>query len=439
MDPLAHIPGAGAPPLVGHSLHFLRDCRHLMDTRRARYGDVFRTEVLGRTVVVFLTPQATREIYLDTGGVLSSEGGWSTSIGPLFQRGLMLRDFDDHRVHRRVMQQAFGRVALSGYVEQIHAVTDRHLDELAPGDTDVYRLMKRLTLDIAAEVFVGAGLGAQAGTVNDAFCAAMAASLSPFKFDVPGTAFHRGVRGRRTLERVFTALVVQRRAEQQPRDDLLSRLSRATTESGEQLSVDEVVDHMIFLMLAAHDTTTSTLAILLWQLALHPDWQDRVRAEVVALGGEPVTLSNHASLVDTTLAMKEALRLSPPVPFSPRVATHDVTVDGVFIPAGTSLSSASMTLHRHPDWWRDPDAFDPDRFGPARAEHEQHTHLFVPFGGGAHLCIGNHVAELIVKTVVVRLLRTRHISADPHAGVVIAPVPIPRPRGPLLLTVSAQR
>ena len=435
MDRLAHIPGAGAPPFVGHSLQFLHDCHRLMDTRRARYGDVFRTELLGRTVVMFLTPQATREIYLDPGRVLSSEGGWSTSIGPLFRRGLMLRDFDDHRIHRRVMQQAFSRAAIAGYVEQIHTITDRHLADLGPGDVDVYQFMKRLTLDIAAQVFVGVSLGKEAGTVNRAFVAAMAASLTPFRVQLPGTAFHRGMRGRRTLEQVFTGLVVERRA-QDPKDDLLSRLSHATTESGDLLPVDEVVDHMIFLMLAAHDTTTSTLAILLWQLALDRDWQERVSAEVAGLGGEPVTLANQATLVDTTLAMKEALRLSPPVPFSPRVATTDVVVDGVRIPAGTAVSPASMTLHRHPDWWTRPDVFDPERFAPGRAEHEQHSHLFVPFGGGAHLCIGNHVAELIIKTVVARLLAERRVSADPAAGVVIQPVPIPRPRRPLLLTVT---
>ncbi|WP_380164174.1 cytochrome P450 [Jannaschia sp. R86511] len=435
MDPLAHVPGAGAPPLVGHSLQFLRDCHRLMDTRRARYGDVFRTELLGRTVVVFLTPQATREIYLDPDQVLSSEGGWSTSIGPLFRRGLMLRDFEDHHVHRQVMRQAFGRAAIAGYVEAIHTVTDRHLDALPAGPFDVYRLMKRLTLDVAAEVFAGASLGGQAETVSRAFGDAMAAALTPFRLRLPGTAFHRGMQGRRTLERVFGDLVVQRR-QQAPRADLLSRLAHATTETGDVLAVDEVVDHMVFLMLAAHDTTTSTLAVLLWQLALHPDWQERVVTEVRALDGEPVTLANHTRLVDTTLAMQEALRLSPPVPFSPRVATRDVVLDGVPVPAGVAVTPASMTLHRHPDWWSDPTRFDPARFAPGRAEHTQHSHLFVPFGGGAHLCIGHHVAELVVKTVVARLLARRRLVADPDAGVVLQPVPIPRPRGPMLLTVT---
>lgn len=435
MDPLAHIPGAGAPPLVGHSVQFLRDCHRLMETRRARYGDVFRVESLGRTTVVFLTPQATREIYLDPGQVLSSKEGWSTSIGPMFRRGLMLRDFGDHHSHRRVMQQAFNRAAIRGYVEQIHTVTDRHLDGLPPGPFDVYVLMKRLTLDIAAEVFVGASLGAEAGRVNAAFVDAMAAALTPFRVELPGTTFHRGMRGRRTLQRVFGELATQRRAEA-PRADLLSHLAHARTDDGGLLPADEVADHMIFLLLAAHDTTTSTLAVLLWQLALHPDWHDLVSEEVVALDGEPVTLTNSGRLVHTTSAMEEALRLNPPVPFSPRVARADLDIDGVRIPAGTAVTSASMTLHRHPGWWTDPQRFDPDRFRPGRAEHQQHTHLFVPFGGGAHLCLGNHVAELIVKTVVARLLARRRVSADPDARVVIQPVPIPRPRGPMVLTLT---
>ncbi len=434
MDRLSHIPGAGAPPLVGHSLQFLRDCHHLMDSRRARFGDVFRTELLGRTVVMFLTPQATKEIYLDQERVMSSEGGWSTSIGPLFQRGLMLRDFDDHHLHRQVMRQAFSRAAISGYVEQIHTITDRHVDGIPPGQFDVYLLMKRLTLNVAAEVFVGASFGKQSDEVNHDFVNTMAAALTPFRLRIPGTAFDRGMKSRQSLQRLFGDLVLRRRQEQ-PRPDLLSRLSHATTEDGTVLEVDEVVDHMIFLMLAAHDTTTSTLAVLLWQLALHKDWQERVRDEVRQLDGEPVTLANHQTLVDTTLAMKEVLRLSPPVPFSPRVATRDVEVDGVPIPAGVALTSASMTLHRHPDWWSEPHKFDPDRFAGGRQEQAQHSHLFVPFGGGAHLCIGMHVAELIVKTVVARLLTHRRLSADRDARVVLQPVPIPRPRGPMLLTL----
>jgi cytochrome P450 len=458
---LAHVPGGDGWPLVGHSVRFLRDAHGLMDEHRERYGDVFRVRVAGRPSVVFLTPQATREIYLDPGRALSSEGGWASSIGVLFRRGLMLRDFEDHHAHRRVMQQAFSRTAMAGYVGTVHAVVRRELGGLPDGPVDMYQLMKRLTLAIAAEVFVGDPLGQRTERVNRAFVAAVRASITPLRADLPGTVYGRGIRGRRELERYFGGLVAERRRAG-PRPDLLTRLSQATTESGESLPADEVVDHMIFLMLAAHDTTTSALAVLLWQLARHPEQQQRV----AEFGDRPVGLSNHGDLPVLGRALQEAMRLAPPVPFSPRVATRDVVIDGVPLPAGTAVGAASMTLHRHPRWWTEPDAFDPDRFAPERAEHKQHSHLYVPFGGGAHLCIGNHFAEVVVKAVVVRLLGPRApglgaagapgapgggasavsasavrapgrrvLSVAPGRPVLIAPVPIPRPRHGMVLTV----
>jgi cytochrome P450 len=431
---LAHIPGSSGPPLVGHTLSFMRDGHALMDRSRLRYGDVFRINLLGRASVVFLTPQATREIFLDPGRVLSSEGGWQSSIGTLFRRGLMLRDFDDHRLHRRVMQQAFSRSAMTGYMGTIHDVVRREVGRLGPGPIDMYQFMKRLNLAIAAEVFVGEAMGPQADRVTAAFVAAVLASLAPLRLDVPGTVYGRGMRGRRELEAYFGRLVHQRRTGPSGQD-LLSRLAHATTETGAQLPVDEVVDHMIFLMLAAHDTTTSALSVLLWELARNPLEQQRVVAEVSAFGDQQVTLDNHRELVLVGRALQEAMRLAPPVPASPRLTTADVVIDGVPVPAGTMVSSMSMSLHRHPRWWTHPERFDPDRFSPERAEHKQHSHLYVPFGGGAHLCIGNHFAEIVVKAVVVQLLNRRAVEVTPGRPVVLRPVPIPKPQDTMMLTL----
>jgi len=134
--------------------------------------------------------------------------------------------------------------------------------------------------------------------------------------------------------------------------------------------------------------------------------------------------------------MNEALRLSPPVPFSPRVALRDTEIDDWPIPKGIGVGSSSMILHRHPKWWTDPDRFDPDRFAPGRAEDKQHSHLFVPFGGGAHLCIGNHLAEVITKAVIARLLVRHRLAADARDHVVIQAVPIPKPKSALILMIS---
>jgi cytochrome P450 len=432
---LDHVPGSLGLPLLGQTVPFVRDARALLERNRARHGDVFKVQVLGQPTVVFLAPEATRTIYLDREQVLSSERGWSFTIGPLFQRGLMLRDFDDHRLHRRAMSHAFRRVALDGYLARIHEVTDRRLARIGGGPVDVYALMKGLTLDIATEVFVGLDLGPEIDVVNDSFVAMMRASVSPLRVNVPGTPFHAGMAARRRLVALLGGLVEERRRAGEG-SDLLSRLCHATTDDGRPLAADEVVDHMIFLLLAAHDTTTSTLAVMLWELAQHPDWQQRVAAEVAMLDGGPVTLENHGALAVTGRVMKEALRLSPPVPFSPRGVLADTEIDGVPVPAGTMITAASLGLHRHPAWWTAPSTFDPDRFAPDRAEDRRHSHSYVPFGGGAHLCIGNHFAELVVKAVLARLLAQHRVAARPGQTVFVQAVPIPKPRGGLVLTVS---
>lgn len=435
-DGIAHVPGPVELPVLGSTPAFLRDASALLERNRRRYGDVFRVRVLGRDVVVLLSPDAVRDLYLDRGRALSSEGGWEFSIGPMFRRGLMLRDFDDHHRHRLVLAQAFRRNALQGYTAAVHEVVDARLAVLAPGPVDVYAVVKRLMLDVASVVFVGAALGRQAETVNAAFVAMMRASTSPVRLDVPGTAWHRGVLARRRLVALLTQLVEDRRREDSRAPDLLTRLACSVDGEGRRLPTDEVVDHLAFLLLAAHDTTTASLSVMLQQLAAHPAWQEQVAREVAALDGSPVSLDNAAALPATGRVLREAMRLQPPVPFSPRLVVAPVELGGVRLPPGTTVSAASLGLHRHPEWWSEPDSFDPDRFSDDRAEDRQHTHLYVPFGGGAHLCIGNHMAELLVKSVVARLLTTHRVRPGSGSSVTFRPVPIPRPRRPLVLTLA---
>jgi cytochrome P450 len=436
VDPIPRVAGL---PLLGSTPAFLRDARGLVLRAQAQHGDAFELRVLGQPVTVLLSPQATKEVYVDRASTFSSERGWSFTIGPLFARGLMLRDFEDHHLHRRVMQHAFRRAALAGYMTRVNALAREHVARAVagagPDGVDVYDMAKRLTLDIAAQVFVGVRLGAQADLVNDAFVAMMRASVAPVRREVPGTAFARGMAARRRLRAFLADLVAERRAAPEG-EDLLSRLAHATTDEGRALDVDEVVDHMVFLLLAAHDTTTATLTVMLWHLAQEPAWQDRIAVELATLDGGDVTIDTYKQLVAAELVMKEALRLSPPVPFSPRGVVRDCEVAGVPLRAGQMITLASLALHRHPDWWAEPDRFDPLRFAADRAEDRAHSHLYVPFGGGAHICLGNHLAELMTKAVIAAVLAEHRVRARPGQRMEMAAVPIPKPRGGLRLVVA---
>ena len=200
----------------------------------------------------------------------------------------------------------------------------------------LYPAMKRLTLDLAATSFLGTGIGPEVDEITRSFVDMVAASISPIRRPWPGTQMARGVKGRARIVAYFSEQIPIRRAK--GGEDLFSQLCQATHEDGALLSTGDIVDHMSFLMMAAHDTLTSSLTSFVAALAAHPEWQQKLRGEVLSLGvggNEPVTLDQLAAMPFNEMAFKEAMRLKPPVPSIPRRATRDFSFKGYDIPAGT--------------------------------------------------------------------------------------------------------
>ncbi len=239
------------------------------------------------------------------------------------------------------------------------------------------------------------------------------------------------MQARRRLEAFFRGLIPERRSREGT--DMLTRLCHAESESGERFDDQEIVDHMIFLLMAAHDTTTSTLATMAWELARRPDLQDLLRAEAAGLRKGRFTWEERDDLPHLDGVFREAMRLYPPVPFIPRRALSDVEVIGIPLPAGTQIAISALLIHRLPELWKDPGSFDPDRFSDERQEHKRHSHGYIPFSGGAHTCIGMHFAAHMAKAIMVDALRRFRLGAAPGQNVEIQTMPIPKPRGGLPL------
>src|SRR4051812_31712401 len=190
------VPGDAGRPLIGHTFDFLRRTQGLMDDLRRRHGANFRMHVFGRPVLVVGSPDLVREVLLDREQNFSSEHGWYQSIGKLFARGLMLKDYEDHRTDRRIMQLAFRNEAMRGYV----ATMNEHIAAAIaswPRELELYPSLKQLTLDMAARIFLGLTLGPDSKVIHQAFVAAVAASIAIVRREVPMLAFARGMRGRR--------------------------------------------------------------------------------------------------------------------------------------------------------------------------------------------------------------------------------------------------
>lgn len=401
-------------PLLGRVTAYAKDPAALMRHQWETYGPVSPFPFLGQTFVMLLGPDACEEALRNADKAFVNGPAWGRLVGPFFHRGLMLLDGEEHHLHRRIMQEAFTRDRLASYVDAMHPAIARGLDAWSAGDGfRSYPALKQLTLDIAADIFMGGAADTsreEMQRVNDAFIACVQAAAGVVRADVPFTRWGRAYRGRRVLEEFLRHYLPAKRAERT--DDLFSVLCHIEGEGGERFSDDDVVNHMIFLMMAAHDTSTITTSTMLQHLGQHPGWQERCRAESLALGEDP-SLAELEQLTSLDLVMKESLRLRAPVPMLARRTVKDTVVQGVRVSAGSHVAVGVQFSHLMGDLWSEPDRFDPERFGPERREDKSHRYAWSPFGGGVHKCIGLHFAGAEVKAILHRLLRTHRWHVDP--------------------------
>ena len=427
------IPGEDGLPIIGNTLKMLRDPKAFGDHMVSTYGRIYRNNSFGERSVILLGPEANELVLMDRSRLFSSEQAWGPLLNLVFPRGLMLMDFDHHRAERKVMGVAFKPEPMRHYAHRLDQGIARRVERWAGARTfRFYDAIKELSLDLAADCFLGMELGDEAAKVNKAFVDEVQATVAPVRRPWPGTLMKKGVDGRRYLIELFEREVPKRRAA--GGQDFFSHFCRATDEDGKPLSAAAIADHMNFLMMAAHDTITSSATSLMMMLGRNPDWQDRLGQEVAALDGDYVDGLDR--LVETEWAFKEALRLIPPVPSLPRRALRDFRFGGYDIPAGSHVGISVAWTHHCADFWPDPERFDPLRFSPEGSKG-RHRFAWVPFGGGAHMCIGLHFATMQVRLLIARLLAEHRVELMPDAGEKWQWFPIPRPRDGLPLRLVA--
>ncbi|WP_034157662.1 cytochrome P450 [Sphingomonas sp. ERG5] len=434
---LRAIPGEDGLPFIGSTLRMLKDPIAFSRRMEAAYGRVYRVNVFGGPSLALLGPEANELVLFDREKIFSSEQGWGPLLNLLFPRGLMLMDFEKHRADRKTLSVAFKPEPMRHYADSMNDGIARQVAGWSGKRIKFYDAIKALTLDLAAESFLGMPLGAEAEQINHAFVDEVQATIDPIRVPLPGTKMRKGVKARAFLVDMFAREIPKRRALDAAGEggqDFFSQFCRAIDDDGQLLSDAAIIDHMNFLMMAAHDTITSSATSLVMLLGRHVEWQDRLREEVLSLGlndaGVPHTQLDR--LVLTEYAFKEALRLIPPVPSLPRRALKDFSFGGYDIPAGTFVGINIRHTHQMAELWPDPGTFDPLRFTP-EASKGRHKYAWVPFGGGAHMCLGLHFATMQIKLLMVQLLSRYRIELDPGSGRAWQSVPIPRPKDGLPL------
>ncbi|MDL9935940.1 cytochrome P450 [Gordonia sp. ABSL1-1] len=402
---LKPVMGDGGLPYLGNTLQMLADPLAVSMRRFEEYGPVSWSGSLGMNLVTLVGPEAIECAWMNREKAFSSEQGWEPMIGPFFRRGIMLMDFDEHMHHRRILQQAFTPARLKGYLGRMTPHIEKTLSNWEVGpDFRMYSRTKDLTLSLATEVFVGAELNeADTHRLESAFEAAVRGGQAIIRKDVKVGTWARGLRGREALQEYFRSEIPKRRTTEA--DDLFSVLCHSQSDEGHMFSDEDIVNHMIFVMMAAHDTSTIALSMLAYFLGKHPEWQERLRAESLALGKENLDYEDVDKLPSLDLAFKETLRINAPVGMLFRKTIVDTDILGHYVPAGTLLAIHPWATMLRKEWWPNPTHWDPERFSAERREDKVHRFAWAPFGGGAHKCIGLYFGGMEVKSIMHQMLQ----------------------------------
>jgi cytochrome P450 len=424
--------------MVRDPLPILLDCYE-------RHGPVFSTRILHSRQVWALGPEANHQMLVaDARNFVWREGGFGDLI-PLLGDGLLTIDGGYHRRARRIMLPAFHRERIAASADTMVAEAEAALAGWQPGDVvDAYHWARNLAMRIAMRALLG--LDPDDGDTGARAAVEFERALSFYGTDFalrvlrgPGTPWNRMMAARAELDRILYTEIRRRRArgDSDADGDILGMLLAATDDDGSALSDQEVRDQAITLLFAGHDTTTSTVSFLLYELARHPHELAALYAEQDELlpGAAPPQLEHLAGgLPRLEMAIDETLRLYPPAWIGPRRSVESSEIAGVHVPARTYVNYCSWASHRLPDVFPDPEAFVPERFAPER-KAALPKGAYVPFGGGSRTCIGMRFGQMEIRAIATLLLQRCRLELQPGRTMTVRQMPTLSPRGGLDMVV----
>lgn len=414
----------------------------------SRYGPIFTLRLFHSNVVFMLGPEANHYITVShASNFLWRDGHFRDLIG-LMGDGLLTIDGEFHRRSRLIMLPAFHREHIAASVATIIEETEAALEAFVPGSAiDLYALTRRLALRVAMRALFGLDPDGRAARAIDAaglFEEALAFYASDYFLRVlrgPRSPWARLVAASRKLDTLIYAEISERRATGRRGEDILSLLLDAEDEDANSLSDVQIRDEVMTLLFAGHDTTTSTVSFMFYELARRPELTARLVAEQEALcpAGRPTAAQLlSGELRELEMVLEETLRKYPPAWVGPRRAIDDFEFGGHTVPARAFVNYSSWASHHLPDVFEEPEAFRPERFTPqARAALPRGA--YVPFGGGSRTCIGMRFGQLEVRTIAALILSRCELSLPEDFELTIRQMPTISPRAGLPMLVGARR
>ena len=427
---------------------FQRDTLRMLLEYYERFGPIFTFRSLHRPIVALIGPEANHFVTVSGAENFSWRlGMFGEQLTPLIGAGLITTDWEFHDRARRIMMPAFHRRQLDAAVQVLVDEAQLALGGWRTDTTvDFYEWVRDVAMNIAMRALVGldprsGGIGHEAAEVFERALAFYDTESVLTLLRGPGTPWARMQSNRRQLDRIIYQQIEQRRANGSAgADDILSMLLEAHDEDGAGFSAEEVRDQLMHLLFGGHDTTSSTLSFMIYELSRHPDMLERVLEEQdrVLDGGSPSAEQLLNGLPYLSMVIDETLRLYPPVWFGPRMSVRPFEFGGHRVPAGVHVIHSSWVSHRLPEVFPNPEAFIPERFSP-EARRELPNGAYIPFGGGQRICIGKRFGQLVVKAVASAVVARFSCELAPGYELRIGKLPTLSPEGGMPVRVRARQ
>ena len=421
---LKTLPQVKSGDASGGALAFKRDQLGFLAGGIDQQGDIFRFRPLGFPMVMVNHPDYIQHILVEQGEKYDKDAAIFKIVRPVLRKGLIANpDMELWRRQRRLMAPHFTPRTVSKFVHNMVDESERMVERwdssYRPGQTmDVTDEIGQLALRIVNRSLFNADVSAEAQAFERHFATANGVLGAFFRFPFPPlsvpTPRHRKLRRAiNGMDEFVSGFIHRRLAEDSPdteQTDLLTLLLHSVDEEdGKGMDLEQLHHEVLNICIGAYETTTNALSWAFYLLAGHPEAEAKLHAEVdEVLDGRTPGFDDLPKLTYTRMVVDEALRIYSPAFQFMRRAKEDDDLDGYHIPSGSNILINSYFLHRHPDFWNEPDQFDPERFS-AEETAKRPKHAYIPFGGGHRVCIGKHFALTELTLALATVARTHRL------------------------------
>ncbi|WNZ46594.1 cytochrome P450 [Leptolyngbya boryana CZ1] len=416
-------PGSSGLPVIGETFGFLND-PDFSTKRHKQFGNVFRTNLFGRSTIVLSGVDAVRFVLLNENQYFVIS--WPPSVKTLLgSASVPVQQGSLHQQRRKLLVQAFQPRALASYIPTMTSITQNYLDRWAQKETiRWYPELRNYTLDIACQLIVGISSGSQ--TRFGELFEIWVKGLFSVPLKLPGTKFSQALTSRQLLLDEIERVVKARQSQENIESDSLSLLLNAKDEEENRLSIDELKDQVLTLLFAGHETLTSAIASFCLLMAQHPAILERLRAEQSQFkNSDLLTLEDLKQMEFLDQVLKEVLRVVSPVGGGFREVIQECEFDGYKIPKGSQVLYEIGQTHQDSTLYPNPKQFDPERFNP---EQKLEPFSHVPFGGGIRECLGKEFARLEMRIFAALLIRNYEWELLPGQNLDLQMIPTPQPK-----------